>query len=103
MSGSLRNIGRFVARDIELTPFLGQKQGRVMNRPEQILFPDAVPDHFDFHVPLSPVDPTDLNSSLAAMFASSEQTRLVFTFKDGNPTAEPYVVCFTFAPGSEPG
>lgn len=50
MSGYLRNIGRFVARDIELTPFLEQKQGRVMNRPQQTLFPDAVEEWFDCHV-----------------------------------------------------
>jgi hypothetical protein len=103
MSGFVRNIGRFVARDIELTPFLGQKEGRVMNRPQQVLPPDAVPEQFDFYLPISLKDPTDPNSSLDALFASGEQTRLVFTFKDGNPTAEPYEVCFTFSPGSEPG
>jgi hypothetical protein len=103
MSGFVRNIGRFVARDIELTPFLGRQQGRVINRPQQVLPPDAVPEQFDFYLPISLVDPTDPNSSLAALFSSGEQTWLVFTFKDGNPTADPYEVCFTFAPGEEPG
>ena len=56
---------------------------------------------FDFHVPFSPVDAKDPNRSMAALFASGGQTRLVFTFKDGNPHADPYEVCFTFARGEE--
>jgi hypothetical protein len=88
MSGFVRNIGRFVARDIELTPFLGERQGRVMDPFQQTLFPDALSSQFDLHLPFSLVDPTDPNSSLAALFASGEQTRLVFRFKDGNPTAD---------------
>jgi hypothetical protein len=102
MSGFVRNIGRFVARDIELTPFLGKRQGRVKNSPPQTLFPDASEAQFDIHVPFSPVDANDPNRSMAELFASGEQTRLVFTFKDGNPHADPYEVCFTFAPGDKP-
>jgi len=39
ITGTVRNIGRYVARDINLTPFHGHAQGNVQNQPQRTLFP----------------------------------------------------------------
>ena len=61
-----------------------------MNHPHSPLFLHGGPADFDLLMPVTPTDPDNLNSGIAARFASGELIRLSFAFRDGNASTPPF-------------